>query len=94
MKNPINNFKAFRPVLVSGDVILPQLVTDEEGNEYYVNSPYDTTDLNNVDPEDYSLQSLLAAGIDPQSLSCSTSGVNSSSEIINAVESINSLPTE
>lgn len=82
MRNPTNNFKVFKPKLVRSKTSYPIKVVDDDGNVSVAYQFVDDSDICNLSFDDFSLRSLLNAGIDPSNLGhISTSSVNRSDEI-------------
>lgn len=92
MKNPVNNLNSHIFMSLHPATEYPQWVVDDEGNEklIYVQRTDESLMLPNY--EDYKLQSLLNAGVDPSLVVIDTTSSNRVSSIDNMVTAINNLP--
>lgn len=79
-----------RPEPISVSTVYPTITTDNDGMPVVVHSKVSDEELEVYPASDFSLRSLLSAGVDPSrmSISTSTSRVN---EVLSAKDILNSI---
>lgn len=90
MENPINNYHVYNPKLEPVLTDYPKVIKSDDG-ERLVNVPTKDSDFDVLSSEDFSLHSLLSAGVDPSRMSIHTDAYNAVNDVPRALDSFNSI---
>lgn len=91
MKTPTNNLDVciFEPLLSS--TVYPVLVHDDDGNSDVAFQSIDDSQISSLMCDDFSLQALLRAGVDPSTMRVNTSNYSRQNEVLNAIEGLSTI---
>lgn len=85
MRNPINNYSVYNPKLEPVLTEYPKVLKTSDG-EQLVNVPTPDDSFTEMSASEFSLQSLIKAGIDPSSLRIDTSSFNAVNDVPKALD--------
>ena len=91
MKTPVNNVTVhnFKPLPVETEY--PVTITDENGGRRIVHQVISDSTINTVMADDYSLRSLINAGVDPSKMSVKTSQYSKQDEIFDVLQGLSNV---